>query len=631
MKPESSLKTRFHVDFAIFAAVCLLIACLLLHHFPITLSAEDVAAPATIPQQMGEADVVLVIPDETTTPTSFAEMDFSLAWYNLLTQSIGPVSLQLVSNIAAQDALNARWIIVPEKAANQFSDEQIRRIAQSVQRGATLILEMPGPRWESLTALKRKTQGSTAMRHLTDAPNSPLSGTWRDALLNTPLETPILRIDTLDNEKLASDGLLLELDGSIAHYRRTHGDGVVFVLAFNLGQALTAMVQGKPGESFKIEAEIPRTNALVLNDKMRRNPIPYADLIKSHVLLSASQSSPIPFLWPFPNGQKSALLIVHETGTLGDSAFAASRYELDHQVHSTWLTTAGTVSKDAMKNAAKEDIGVSFLRPPAGRIYEPFGLPFFHPIVRERNMKNQRRAVSLRRGENVSTCQIAGAHWEHYTHPFRLLAAAGCQIDLSYAPLDPEEYGYLFGTGFPFLPLEINGLLLPTYEIPALLSDAVGLDSLPATTALQLLNDAESRWHEPVLVKFNADEMKQRPTWRIPQTWTELIETALEKNIGMTTVRNFMVHYTMRKQARIRSTYAPQTHRLNARVVLPDAQFQYTLAIPRRTVHGSLHDVWIDNASMPTHDLKITGDNTLVLIPIAPGEHQVQAQYSSTP
>lgn len=632
MRSNAAFSKRFKID--VIALLCLFVlgSAVLLHHFPITISSNDDAGTAIMPQQLGQSGILLILPDKTENAQTFQTLDFSFAWYNLLSQYAGPFSIMLARDVQAASVAQAQLIVVPQKSAESLTENQIQAVGQAVQKGASLIIEMPTPEWASLTAVKRRNKVNSAIRHLTDAPNSPLTGAWRDHLLNSPLDTQVLRIDALDSEMLSSDAKLLELDGSLAHYRRAVGSGHVFVLAFSLGQALTAMQQGRPSDNFAIEVEEnPQPSDLVMNEKLRTGTVPYADLLKLHVLMSALYVTPMPIVWPFPDGGRAALILVHETGNQADNAFDAAQYEQDQNIASTWLTTPGRISKKTLTqwHASQFDIGVSLLRPPAGRIYEPYGPSFFQPIARERNIANQKKAVYKRLGADISTCKMTGANWARdYTMSFRRLAAANCRIDMSYEPSQPEQYGYLFGSGFPYLPIERNGMPLPVYEFPSVVSDAAGFGTIPPQTAVKLLTESESTFHEPIVASFNADTMSTHPSWLSPDAWLGLIQTAQDKQVWATSAKAFMHHYTLRKQAQVYHAFHPQTKVLDARINLPQANFAYTIAIPRRTIHGTLHDIWVDKKSVDLATLKSTGDGLLMLVPVIAGEHLVQAQYN---
>lgn len=631
MRFNARFSQRFKIDFIILGILLCIAVGVLLHHFPIKFSSDDDVAAAVMPQQLGQSGILLILPSENTHAQTYAEIDFSFGWYNLLSQVAGAFNIALTTGIQSSASLQVQLIVVPQKTAETLNETQIQLISQAVQRGANLIVEMPTPAWSSMTGIKRRTKVSSTIKHLTDAPNSPLSGVFRDQLLNTPLDTQVLRLDALDSETLPSDALLLELDGAIAHYRRQHGAGHVFVLAFNLGQAITSLQQGKPADQFQIETqELPKTSDLILNEKLGRSTVPYADLLKTHVMLSALHVSPMPLLWPFPDARRSALIIVHDTGRLEAQAFRMAEYEQSQEIQSTWLSRAGVVSSTALRQwyQAGFDMGVSILRPHAGKIYEPYGPPFFQPIAVERNMVNQKQTIARQIGANVSTCKMASSAWTRdYTLAFRKLAAAQCQIDLSYAPTEPEQAGYLFGSGFPFLPIERNGMPLPLYEFPTAMNDESGLETLPAKFSLKHVQEAENLYHQPVVVQFNADTMFTQPSYLIYETWLKLIQQARESQIWTTSAKNFMHYYTLRKQARLVHAFHPQTKVLDIKAEFPEAPFQYTVALPKRTQAGTLHDLWIDKAAVDVQSLKVSGDGLLILIPVSSGHHLVQAQY----
>ena len=629
---SNSFAHRFKIDLILILILIGIAVCVLLHHFPVTFSTTDKTGTALMPQQLGHSGVLFVLPDNAENASSYPGMDFSFAWYNLLSQYVGSFSIVLAGQIQSAVELQSQLIVVPQRTAQTMSEAQIQYITQAVQKGAVLIVEMPSPEWAPLTAIKRNAKANSSIKHLTDAPNSPLTGQWRDHLLNTPLDTQIMRLDALDSETLPPDALLLELDGAIAHYRRSVGAGYVFVLAFNLGQALTSMQQGRPSDGFVIETEEPpKTSELVLNEKLLANTVPYADLLKMHLLSSVLAVAPMPLIWPFPNGGKSALILAHETGSLGDSAFKLADYEQSFGVQSTWLTTAGQITRPTLEKwkKAQFDIGVSLLRPPAGRIFEFYGPSFFHPVAVERSMLNQRKAVSRWLGASVSSCRIATSLWsQDYTVAFRKLAAAQCQIDLSYGPTEPEQFGYLYGSGFPYLPIERNGMPLPTYEFPMTVNDEVGLETLPPHAALKLLTEAESTWHEPMVVHFNADTMLTHPSYVVPETWLELLQYAHDNQIWVTSAKAFMHYFTLRKQSQVYYAFHAQSKVLDVQVSFPEASFAYTMAVPRRTQAGSVHDIWIDKRAVDLTTLKTTGDGLLTLIPVTSGDHLVQVQYN---
>lgn len=632
MHGDSSFFRRFRIDFILLGILgCVCLGYVVDAH-PIRISGSDTPGAASMPQQLGQSNVLLILPDTTQNAESYPEMDFSFAWYNAMSQVIGPFSIALTRQIRTYDDLaQARLIVIPQNAAEQMSEAQIQSVAQSVQLGASLIIEMPGHAWAPVTGMRLNTRGNAAMKRVTDAPNSPLSGTYKEHLLNVPIDTRVMRMDASDPEAMSSNGLLLEIDGAIAHAKRGLGAGVVHILGFNFGQAMTSLQQGRPSDSFRIDTEeAPHTADLILNERMRTNTTPYADLLKMHVFGSAFQAAPFPMLWPIANGKRSALIISHETGDLGDEAFLSAKYEKESGAQSTWLATASTLSNGVLRNYAGEgfDVGVSLRRPPADRLDKAYGIAFFKPLAIEQTVIDQKRSLMRQLSAPISTCKYVKNIWSRdYTACFRYLTAAQCQIDLSYGPGAEGEYGYMFGSPYPFLPIERNGLPFPVYALPTTIDDSVGLGSLPENAALQMLKDAEATWNGPIVVNFSAEAMKENPSYLSPQTWHELMSYAKENDIPMPSAKAFMQHYTLRKQSHVLYSWNASARTLQAQIKLPKADFSYTLAIPKRSQAGVLDSLWLDRRQLDIEAGTTSSDGLLLLIPLDATEHSVEAHY----
>lgn len=632
MQGEPSRIHRFKIDLillAILACVCL---GYVLQKHPIRLPRSDAQGAASMPQQLGQSNILLILPDTTATADSYPETDFSFAWYNAMSQTIGPFAIALTRDIqSAEDLSQAHLIVIPRNAAESMTESQIQIVAQSVRLGASLILEMPGHAWTPIAGMRLNARGNATIKRITDAPNTPLSGQYKEHLLNVPIDTRIMRMDAPAPDAFASDGLLLEIDGATAHVRKQVGAGSVHILGFDFGQAITSLQQGRPGDDFHIDAEeTPKNSDLILNERMRANTVPYADLLKAHVFGSVFQTAPFPMLWPMADGKKSALIITHETGTLGDEAFLPAKTESEMGAHATWLVTASKITNDALRKYAGNgsDIGASIHRSASDRLDKAYGIAFFKPFAVEQTAAAQKRAIMKQLSGPVSTCKYAGNYWTRdYTAAFRYLTSAQCQIDMSYGPGQAGDYGYLFGSSYPFLPLERNGLPFPVYEFPTVIDDAAGLNAVPEHPPLQLLKEAESVWNGPIAVNFNADAMRQSPNYQSPQMWHDLMNYAKDNNIWMPSAREFMQHFTLRKQSRMLYAWNAQAHALQAQIRLPKADFSYTLAIPKKAQAGTLDAVWLDKKRLDIEAGQTSSDGLLLLIPVAGGEHAIDAHY----
>ena len=632
MRNESAITVRFKVDFILLAILIVVIGCVVLSFHPFEVTSEDERGQALMPEQMGHGEVALVVPSTTTLADTFGALDFSFAWYNVLTQEVGPFSFLFPEMVTEQKLAGMRLIVVPRRAAAAMNETQIAAVETAVSRGASLLLEMPTPAWASLTAVKRKAQNSASIKRLTNAQNSPLPQTLKDSLLNFPLETQVLRIDALDNETLGHADMLLELDGAIAHYHRAHGAGHVFVLAFDLGEALTALQQGRPSDNFRIELDENADHAipsdLVLSEKLKTNFIPYADILKRHVLASVWRIAPQVALWPFPNAERTLLLLTHDVAGIGDTAQYIVDAEKEAGAVSTFIASTEKTSSDWLSSLVEtgSEAGTLIVRSPKGQLWRSIGPKFFAPVRKELNAASQRNIISNRARRNVTTCRMHGLNWQpDYTSSFRILRSAKCQIDLSYGPSD-GMLGYLFGTGFPFLPLDRGGVPFPVYEIPTLLSDAVPSPVEPAS-ALKILRESAELYHEPVVFNFSADTMREHPHYQAVEAWLQSMEYASKEHIRFSTVQKYMQYFSIRKQAVIQSTFQEQTHTLDAHIELPDYEDVYTLSIPTRTMYGGISSLVVDQKQVDAKVLTTVNGGTLTLLPLVSGSHRVVVQY----
>lgn len=632
MRNDSSFSSRFKVDLIILGILIVVGLAVLLHKFPLQFSSSDSAASAAMPQQMGVSEVLLVLPAEGQNALIFEDLDFSFAWYNTLAQEFGAFNIELSSNITDDRFHDAKIVVIPAKTAATFSDAQIQSALSAIDKGAIFIVEMPPPTWAPITAIKRKINTSAAIKRFTDAPNSPLGAEFREHLLNTPLDTKVLRIDALDSDTLQNSDLLLELDGAIAHYRRNIGKGAVYVLAFDLGNALTSLQQGKPTDDFHIEKldelEFPTPADLVLNEKLKTATVPYADVLKKHVIYAALQSYPQPLLWPFPNTHQAAIILTHEENGIGQKALNFIPVQEPLGASSTFFASTTTLQANDLSQlrSAHFELGAQFIRPPAGELFSSKGLPFFEPISVAQNMKSQRQILINRSKIPITSCKIYKSTWsDDYFTSLKLLAGAGCQIDSSYGPSSSNEFGFLFGTAFPFLPIDRNGLPLPIYEFPTLFTDAYPVTDLASDAADQILA-AATKFATPAVMNFTADAMLTHPHHTIPTRWLNLLKSTKSLPLWHTNLRQFMLYYSLRRQAQILSKLDQNT--LYIDLHLPPFELPYTIAVAARFSGQALQSIQI-NDTINDKGFTYTQEGSLVLIAVPAGDSKVIVHWGA--
>jgi hypothetical protein len=130
--------------------------------------------------------LLLAPPPRAEDASGFLDLDFGYAWYNALAQEVGPFKLRSAQSFTLEDLEGVHLVVVPGAAARSMDIAQIDNITMYVQRGGSLILEMPGPQWASLTGIGAALQSGRIGKRITTAPGSALQNDFNTHLLEAP-------------------------------------------------------------------------------------------------------------------------------------------------------------------------------------------------------------------------------------------------------------------------------------------------------------------------------------------------------------------------------------------------------------------------------------------------------------
>lgn len=654
VRGEVSFISRFKYDFLLLAALGLVLLGYWLNNNPFTFDAEDETLPGEAPPSIGGGEVLLLAPPLRAEDASgFLDLDFGYAWYNALAQEVGPFKLRSAQSFTLEDLEGVHLVVVPGAAARSMDIAQIDNITMYVQRGGSLILEMPGPQWASLTGIGAALQSGRIGKRITTAPGSALQNDFNTHLLEAPLYTRMLRMDTVDLADLQPIEVLMTIDDVPAHLHRKVGEGHVFLLAFDFGMAVTALQQGIPGDDFSIppisqaseaEAAAPFTipERLVENPKLRQATAPYADLLERHVLYAPLRFRPAPRMWLFPETMMGALAMTHDEGGIGDKAAFMSLYEHEHGWTSTYFISP---SDDGISNQGLDALrsqgaalGLAWHRGVEDALYTTGGIGRLKPFRYEMSLIEQHKRLEGWAGQRVHIARARNQRWDRdYTLNWRKMAAAGVFIDSTYGPGDPNSLGYLFGTGLPFLPIDRNSLPLPVYEIPYILSDTAGLGPDDRTLLIKFFKESRAGFHQLLTIDIDADAMVRHPRVHTMETWMQAFELAKEERHWVTTLPEYMLHYEGRRRAQLRSQFNTETRTLTVRAELPAIQ-RYTspdwlpspaVSVPWRYEGLSIDSITLDRKGLDLTTVARSGDGVLALIPMPPGVHDISITYNA--
>ena len=642
---ERSFASRFKYDLLIVVVILLVAGGSWFNHHPFSFDNEDAERGGEFPPAMGAGETLLVVPGIERDAPEFEELDFSLAWYNSLIQEVGPTSLALAPKFGEDELNAASLIIITSRAMEEISEEQITSLLTYVERGGVLILELPDPRFSDLSGIPGKVLIGRSAKAVTDLNGSPLQGDFGQALMDLPIHTRLMRLDTVALDGVEQSDRLLEIDGVLAHYHRAYGGGHVYVLGFDFGMAVTALQQGVPDEGFASSlSEEDREDGLlatpsifVADTAMRRSRIPFADLLERHVLYAPLKHRPAARLWPYPASSAGALVFTHEERGFGDKALYMAEYEAEMGITSTYFLSPEAISNEGLDKLAAWgiDTGLSWHRA-VDPIYRSHGLGRFTPFQTALNLVEELDTLEGWAGRRLRSGRVHDLVWDdHYFSTFRKMNEAGLHLDSSYGPHESGDYGYLFGTGLPFYPLDQSGLLIPVLEFPFLLSNNAGLGDSEDDHLRHLLGESRAGLHQLITLDIDADAMAVSPEPEILETWLRAIDMAQKERHWITNLLEFTAFTSGRRQAGLQSSFVRDERTLHISASLPalvsptqDGSLPpYTLAFPTRFEGGRIASVSLNDEEQKLEGLVNTGDGVLTLLTVPAGEHRVVVQY----
>ena len=131
-----------------------------------------------------------------------------------------------------------------------------------------------------------------------------------------------------------------------------------------------------------------------------------------------------------------------------------------------------------------------------------------------------------------------------------MIAAAGFRNDASYrAPKDVP--GYVFGSGFPFVPLDVNGRIFNILEYPVVFSSLQTQEEREFFEAIVAASSKQT--HEVITVSFSPQRYTTHPDYEIFETWQEAYRIASEHKHWITSISNYFRFSRARFTGELRS------------------------------------------------------------------------------
>lgn len=644
MARKTSILHELRWDLLILAILLLMAGLYALLDEPYLNRAEEAETGGSRPPERSEGDVLLLLPDAPgAVAQNFPELDCSYAWYNTLWQEFGTFGTALTRALNPELLAGRSVVVVPRRVAASMPANGINALADFVRDGGQLLLEMPGPGWEGLSGVSA-TRDTRVAQRITSVEGFGIHGAARKHLPDTPLTGSLQMVPPA--AAFPGGPVLLEVDGQPGWIVNQLGDGHVYTFLFDFGCSITAMQQGEPSRQMRFgprgapAGPIPAA-ARIADERLRSTRVPYADLLERMIFRRLSRDRPLPRLWSFPGTSAGAVMVSHPTPHSARTALGFADWARRRGGRTTVFVAPDRLNAEqaVLFEESAADLGLLWIRGhDRDPVFETYGLGALEPLARELDLVSQLELFRARlpgRHEHISVARVERGAWDNdWSRTFERLAAAKIRLDHSFGPHDDEQYGYLFGTGLPFFPMDRRGLLLPMLELPYLLHGP----SLTPERLDTFLGDSRAYFHQAIAVSIPSHAMATEPSPGILLGLDRAVDLASQYNHWLCTVTEFVEFTAARRRSILTSQWSAEQRRLTisvhvfgARVASREEGAFPGVAVPRAFDGREITRVVLDDREVPLRALVTTGPSFEQIVQVGPGRHNLSIYYGETP
>lgn len=616
------LSDRFFVLVLVGGALAVLTAAFNLHRIrrdppcPESAGAWTSGQPASVAAVLVDRAALLA---QARRPGPFSQRDFGMAWLNTLEQEFGSGRVLDSGSFTADSLSGLGLVVVSAGVRDRLAPAQLAALKEWTAAGGALIAELPAgelARWCGLGGQQLLAQPAAAL--LPFEPDSAFLPP-REGLARLPIYTRQYR----EAPAPAGARVLARLAGWPAIDVRPFGQGCLFDVRFDFGLFLTATQQGRPEEDGRIHSRYPgilsmerlESNDLMVDSTYHANAVPIADLLERALMQEARRRVGLPALWYWPDGVAGVYGMTHDDEGAASKGEWMPQDETARGITSTcFLVTVPELEAHTPRHLIDggHAVGLHWNR----YFEEVAGLPKLGPFLQEVSVYKQ--AAQLRAllppGRRLRTNRLHYLLWmEDAVRPFRQLEAAGIELDSSYGP-DFKCRGYMFGTAFPFRPLDASGLPMRILELPYQHSEMDG--GTDSTFIAEMARNSRAGDHAAILSLFHPPFWMWTPSVEIYHLWRALPARMIadgQRPMNLEQVLDFM---HARAATRVRWERVPgdslgAAHwRVHAEP--PAGEKQIVLTLPAEVDARTLR---VSGASF--HELTSLGGSRWVAVPLA--------------
>lgn len=654
-KRPSSRRPRIPLEFVLTAVAVLTCVGWYIKDRPVRLDTRPEALALAVAEPSTAGAPVLVVLPSVAEAATLETFSWDATWLNAVEQEVGQTRSILASALSRSDMDPCEWVIIPRHAAQQIDPTQAQFVRTWVEDGGVLLLEQPEGPWQAFTGQNLTGARRADTRRITAFDGAMVRGELREDIISMPLVSTLLTYNPADLARGRDYDVLLEVDGQPGIIRRALGRGHVIVLLFDASQALGLMQQGVPQDDLTLPAietaQMPpglsALVGLVANEGLHAASVPYADLLERNLLYLLDEQRPVARLWLYPGKARGAFVVSHSEARFGERLRFMTDWEHSIEQRSTVFSVPGSLPPESLADIGRIGTDLQMQWIPAEAPFAPittWGMGGFRPLFRAMTLQDQVSRLNhdlLPYGPTIVTRTMDGLWPINWLDGFRRLEAAGVVADSSFGPAPPSltagqtSIGYLFGTGYPFRPIDANGHRFRVMEIPYQILDAAQGYSIDALR--RLIFDSADGHHTAIVGDWRPDTMAVRPSFDALEGWRAAFALAEEQELWVTTHAEFVDFMQRRRASSVRSTFQREQRTLSIEVTLsgpaPDARDVLSLtpsiAFAARLEGRPVERITVNGAPVDVAELPVTGDRALHLLQVEPGEHRIQVFYTS--
>ncbi len=501
-----------------------------LHRYPIRIPALANPEKAASFVIRGNGAQVMLLVDTSVIRQSWSHKtlsgaDFSYGWTNTLQQEFGYFDIRDVKGVDSAALADCRIVVCSESAQKSLakSESGTKLISEFVSGGGMIVLDYPSAEFirplDIVCAekrVKRQKLSQSELRLILDALQQEISGQLPDSL-------PVY--SSIQNYSSAT----AMTRGNTCFDYISCDQGGILLTRWDFGRWITLTQQGLPNENLNTEnryselghSDKLETNDLVADPSYLNSAYPWADIMEKTIGNFLASTTYAPRWHTAPGVSSGIFMMTHDDEGIGDAGAWMNVYENHYGYSSTsFLMTSGKLSAAGVSTVEENggEIGLHwnrFERDDKASL-ETLGIGRWRPLARRRNLGSQ---IAWLDSLNVQPSYNRNHYFLWERDPFKLfreLNASGFTMDYSYGP-DLNDKGYLFGSSFPFNPLDDNGASFRLLETPVTWTENfAGADS---AWIYQLLADNAQRYHGVINALYHNNTFAWAPDYSIYESW----------------------------------------------------------------------------------------------------------------